>query len=103
LRFRHLVLDTTHLATGGFDPIAVFERLKERVVHVHLSNFDGREHVELRQGELDLAAFIRHLKESGYAGTLCLEIMPEYFPSEDESFTRRLLEDNLALIRENLA
>ena len=101
-RFPRVVLDTTHLATGGFDPVAAFDRLREKVVHVHLSNFDGREHLELRRGHIDIPRFIRHLGEKGYAGAFCLEIMPEYFPSHDEEYTRRLLGDNLALIRRNL-
>ncbi len=35
----HLTLDTTHLGTRGLDPLAVYEQLKERVAHVHLSDF----------------------------------------------------------------
>jgi sugar phosphate isomerase/epimerase len=35
-RFPHLTLDTTHLGTWGLDPLAVYEQLRERVVHVHI-------------------------------------------------------------------
>jgi sugar phosphate isomerase/epimerase len=102
-RFPHIVLDTTHLGTGGLDPIKVFNRLGERVAHVHLSNFDGREHIELRKGRLDLEGFLRHLSERGYHGSCCLEIIPEYFSSHDERFTFELLKANLELIRRNLS
>lgn len=102
-RFQYLVFDTTHLATGGFDPVSTFERIKDKVVHIHLSNFDGREHLELRKGVVDIPRFLRRLRESGYEGMLCLEMMPEYFPSEDEQFVRSLLKENLELIRENFA
>ena len=102
-RFPRIVLDTTHLGTGGLDPIEVFDRLGEKVAHIHLSNFDGREHVELRKGRLDLEGFLRHLAGWGYQGSYCLEIMPEYFPSHDERFTLELLKANLELIRTNIA
>lgn len=98
-KFPRIVLDTTHLGTGGLDPIEVFDRLGARVVHIHLSNFDGREHLELRTGRLDLAAFLGHVEERGYRGSYCLEIMPRYFRSHDEEATLALLKDNLALIR----
>ena len=99
LRFPNLILDTTHLATGGLDPLAVYDELGGRVVHIHLSNFDGREHLELRKGVLDIPRFIAHVCSQGFSGKFCLEIMPEYFPSEDEEFTVGMLRENLKLIR----
>ena len=100
-QFPHIILDTTHLGTGGFDPIAAFDRFRDRIGHIHLSNFDGREHLELRTGIIDMAAFLRHVTGAGYAGGFCLEIMPEYFPSDNEELTVRLLKDNLGFIREH--
>lgn len=44
----YLTLDTTRLGTWDLDPLAIYERLKERVVHVHLSNHNGQEHQLLR-------------------------------------------------------
>jgi len=102
-RFPHVILDTTHLGTGGIDPIAAFDRFRWKIGHIHLSNYDGREHLELRTGILDLAAFLRHVTRAGYRGDYCLEIMPEYFPSGDEEHTRKLLSDNLAFIRAAIA
>ncbi len=102
-QFPHIILDTTHLGTGGIDPVAAFDRLRWKIRHIHLSNYDGREHLEMRTGILDLAGFLRHTTRSGYQGGYCLEIMPDYFPSADEEKTRRLLADNLALIRTALA
>ena len=102
LIFPRVVLDVTHLATGDYDPIRAFDVLGQRVVHVHLSNFDGKEHRELRRGVVDIAGFLRHLKTRGYQGDVCLEIMPESFPSEDEAATLAVLAANLAIIRENL-
>ncbi|MEA1928104.1 MAG: hypothetical protein U9N73_07840, partial [Candidatus Auribacterota bacterium] len=88
--------------TGGFDIIAAFERFKDRIGHIHISNYDGREHLELRTGNLNLAAFLQHAGAAGYKEGFCLEIMPEYFPSGDEEYTVGLLKDNLDFIRQNL-
>ncbi len=100
-QFPHIILDTTHLGTGGFDPITVFDHFKDKVEHIHLSNFDGREHLELRTGKIDMGAFLRHVTNTGYTGGFCLEIMPEYFPSDNEEMTVELLTENLDFIREH--
>jgi len=102
-QFPHIILDTTHLGTAGIDPISAFDRFRWKIGHIHLSNYDGREHLELRTGFLDLAAFLRHVTASGYRGGYCLEIMPEYFDSHDVDSTVRLLSENLAFIREGIA
>lgn len=98
-RFPNIILDTTHLGTAGIDPGGAFDRFREKIGHIHLSNYDGREHLELRTGWLDLAGFLRHVSAAGYRGGYCLEIMPEYFSSHDGDYTLRLLADNLAFIR----
>ncbi len=98
-QFPHIILDTTHLGTGGIDPVSAFDRWRGKVEHIHISNFDGREHLELRTGLLDLEGFLRHVSRAGYRGDYCLEIMPDYFPSDDVEKTLRLLTDNLAFIR----
>lgn len=100
-RFPHIVLDTTHLGTGGLDPAEVFTRLGERVRHIHLSNFDGREHLELRSGWLDLAEFLHRTAEESYRGGYCLELVSERFPSRTPGAIPALLRDNLAFIREH--
>jgi len=100
-RFPHIVLDTTHLGTGGLDPAEVFTRLGERVRHIHLSNFDGREHLELRSGCLDLAEFLRRTATESYPGGYCLELVSERFPSRNPDSIPALLRDNLAFIREH--
>jgi len=76
LRYPYRVLDTTHLATAGLDPVAAYERLKEGLVLVHVSNYDGREHQPLSTGLLDIGGFLSHLARDGYAGHVTLELMP---------------------------
>jgi sugar phosphate isomerase/epimerase len=83
-RFRHLTLDTTHLATHGMDIIQAYERLADRVAHVHLSNYNGREHRLLQDGQLPLAEFLRRLNQDGYMGVVTLELQPGALRDGDE-------------------
>ena len=84
-RFPHLTLDTTHLGTWGLDPLAVYERLRERVAHVHLSNYDGREHRSPPDGHLPLAELLRHLARDGYRGAITIECHPDALDAGDEA------------------
>lgn len=77
LRFPSLTMDTTHLGTFGMDPAEIYPRLRGRIVHVHLSNFDGKEHRTPWRGHLDLARFLRLLGEDGYRGAVSIECDPE--------------------------
>lgn len=99
LRFKHLVLDTTHLATGGLDPVHAYERMKSRLVLLHVSNFTGKEHQPLNIGKIDMAGFLRHVAGSGYRGHVTLELMPDHFPDRTEATARKILAADLALCR----
>jgi sugar phosphate isomerase/epimerase len=73
----HLVLDTSHAAVAGHDPIDVRRRFGERLSHVHLSDNAGKgwdSHLPPGEGVLDLDAFCRDLVESGYAKAVSLEV-----------------------------
>jgi sugar phosphate isomerase/epimerase len=100
-RFAHLTLDTTHLGTWGMDPVAVYEQLRERVAHVHLSNFDGREHRSPLDGHLPLAELLRLLARDGYQGTITIEGHPDAFDAEDEARCLAALRRALAFCREH--
>lgn len=97
--FPHLTLDTTHLGTWGLDPLAVYERLRERVVHVHLSNYDGREHRSPPDGHLPLAGLLRALARDGYQGVVTVEICPEAMDAGDEAMCLAALRRALAFCR----
>jgi sugar phosphate isomerase/epimerase len=84
-RFPHLTLDTTHLGTWGLDPLAVYERLRERVFHVHLSNYDGREHRSPPDGRLRLADLLQALARDEYRGAVTVECDPGALDAEDEA------------------
>jgi len=81
----HLTLDTTHVGTWGMDLLEVYERLKRRVVHVHLSNFNGREHRLPEDGHLPLALLLQRLCQDGYDGAVTLELDPEALQAQDEA------------------
>jgi len=103
--FPYLTLDTTHLATKGLDPVAVYTQLRERVVHVHISNARRRgrrvqEHRRLEDGFLALDAFLGHLVGDGYAGTVTLELTPQSLHAEDEGRVRAHLRQQIDFLRE---
>ena len=76
-RFPTLTLDTTHLGTWGLEPSAVYAQLKRRVRHIHLSNFDGREHRLPEKGHLALDRLLAQMARDGYEGVITLELHPD--------------------------
>jgi sugar phosphate isomerase/epimerase len=99
----HLTLDTTHLGTWGLDPVAVYERLKARVVHVHLSNYNGQEHQLPADGYLPLAALLQRLSQDGYQGAVSMEFSPAVLGAEDESQVREHLRQAVRFCRQHTA
>lgn len=99
--FPHLTLDTTHLGTWGLDPLAVYERVKEHVAHVHLSNYDGREHRPPPDGHLPLAELLQRLARDGYQGAVSVESDPFPLQAEDADKSLHNLRRSLAFCREH--
>jgi sugar phosphate isomerase/epimerase len=76
-RIGSIVLDTSHAAVAGHDPIALRRRFGDKIKHVHLSDNAGRgwdSHLPPGQGVLDLAGFLADLAAGGYAGDVSLEV-----------------------------
>jgi sugar phosphate isomerase/epimerase len=78
-----ICLDVGHLASQGSDGLAFLARHRERIREVHLHDAVGsaagrgvepRDHLALGQGETDYLAFMQALQESGYNGTVILEL-----------------------------
>jgi sugar phosphate isomerase/epimerase len=97
----HLTLDTTHVGTWGMDLLEVYERLKASIVHVHLSNFNGREHRLLEDGHLPLRQLLRSLSRDGFGGTVTVELDPESLQAEDERQVQTHLRRVIEFCREN--
>jgi len=99
-QFTTLTLDTTHLGTWGLEPANVYARWRQRVQHVHLSNFDGHEHRLPLVGHLDLGRFLGALAADGYMGSVTMELAPQALNagrSDDE--IRQALSANLQQCR----
>ena len=98
----HLTLDTTHLATWHLDPVEVYERFRTRIVHIHLSNFDGEEHKLPQTGHLPLAEFLQRLRQYQYQGAVSVELRPDVLQAEDEDQVRAHLKRIVAFCRKHL-
>ncbi len=101
-RMPHLTLDTTHTGTWGYDLLAVYEQLKARIVHVHLSDFSGKEHRLPEDGHLPLAELLRRLQQDGYEGAVSTEVGPEVLQAEDERLVRAHLRRVLDFCRSQM-
>jgi sugar phosphate isomerase/epimerase len=99
--FPHLTLDTTHVGTWGWDLLAVYETLRDRIAHVHLSNYDGREHRAPEDGHLPLDALLQRLAKDGYQGAISVESNPASMGAEDEGECRATLARALAFCRKH--
>lgn len=77
VRFPAVTMDTTHLGTWGIDPVEVYPQLQTQVRHVHLSNFNGREHRRPEDGFLSLDRLLGYMAASSYEGAISLELHPD--------------------------
>lgn len=91
-RFPHITMDTTHLGTWGLDPTEIYVRWNQRVRHIHLSNFNGREHRRPENGHLRLDRLLSRLVTDGYAHAVSLELHPDALAagSGEEQVRKRL-------------
>lgn len=104
--------DTAHLVTGNCDPVAIFERYKERIKFVHLKDIastnvesvgiSGEIGVEvydnfreLGQGIVDYKNIFRVLKSVDYSGYLCAELdRTRYTHKESAIMSLKYLKEN---------
>lgn len=101
-QFDHLTLDTTHCATWRVDPRKAFDRAQGRVSHIHISNYDGREHRLPQQGKLKLDKFLQHVAAAEYQGDIAVETGPEAMETDDMAKVGANLKAALAFCREHL-
>jgi len=76
-RFPTLTMDTTHLGTWGLEPVEVYALWEQRVRHIHLSNFNGREHRLPEDGSLCLDQLLARLAANDYQDAITLELQPD--------------------------
>jgi sugar phosphate isomerase/epimerase len=89
----HVALDTSHLTVARLDILDAYERLRSKLVHIHLSNNagDGRDgHLELDKGVLPLDRFLAELGRTNYAGVVSLELSVSRYVEQAGPLTEML-------------
>jgi sugar phosphate isomerase/epimerase len=76
-------IDVSHLQLSGVAPEEL-RRLKDRAIHVHLSDCDGKVHGDLPPGRgvVDFPPYLREIKALGIDGAVSIEL--EYSPQPDQ-------------------
>jgi sugar phosphate isomerase/epimerase len=101
-RFPYLTLDTTHVGTRQIDLLHYFEQVEQRVIHIHLSNYNGAEHQLPTNGFLPLTPLLNRLLQEEFSGLVSLELNPTSLQSENETFVKQNLRESLAFCRHTL-
>lgn len=101
-QFPYLTLDTTHVGTWREDLLHFYRQVKARVAHVHLSNYNGREHQLLHNGRLPLAALLAELAHDNFDGLVSLELGPISLQADDEIKLKQNLQDSLVFCQQAL-
>lgn len=86
-------IDLSHTAVSGSDPLAMLDRMGDRVGHVHLADGSGSgrdEHLIPGRGSQPCGPVLERLAQQGFAGTVVLEV------STRKALTREEREADLA-------
>lgn len=94
-------IDVSHLLLSNTKPEEV-RRLKNKAIHVHLSDCDGKVHGDLPPGRgvVDFPPYLKEIKDLNMAGAVSIEL--EYSPEPDkiEAWVREAYEATAKLMRE---
>jgi sugar phosphate isomerase/epimerase len=102
--YANTTIDLSHAAIAADDPIAMAERLADRLRHIHLTDGTGSakdEHLVPGRGSIGADAFLRHLAAVGFAGEVVVEINTRRCGSKAEREAD--LRESLEFAREHLA
>jgi sugar phosphate isomerase/epimerase len=75
--YANTTIDLSHAAIAASDPIAMADRLGERLRHVHLTDGTASakdEHLVPGRGSVGAAEFLQHLARTGFGGEIVVEI-----------------------------
>ena len=104
----HVTLDLSHTAASGSDAMAMAAELGSRLSHVHLADGTGTavgtgqdEHLVPGRGGQPCAEFLHYLTETGYDGTVVVEVKTNRAPAQKDRIAD--LAESLAFAREHLA
>ncbi len=101
-KFDHVTFDTSHFAISRVDILEAWKELKDRVVHVHLSDNRGHgfdDHALPLEGELPLGEFLGALRRDGYSGLISLELSPRALESNKPERVLPHLKESLEFCR----
>jgi sugar phosphate isomerase/epimerase len=71
-------------------------------VHIHISNYDGKEHRAPQNGKMPLGKFLHCLADDNYSGVLSVETAPDALNADDERKCRKALKEALLFCRKNM-
>lgn len=84
-RYANVTLDLSHSSTAGDDPVAMAQRLGDRLAHVHMTDGSGSardEHLVPGRGSQPCVEFLNHLVDDGYDGHIVIEINTRKAPDQ---------------------
>ena len=76
-------IDVSHVLLAGDSPEDIL-KLRDRAIHVHISDCDGKVHGDLPPGRgvCDFIPYLKAIKELDFDGTISIEL--EYSPEPDK-------------------
>ncbi|WP_194895554.1 sugar phosphate isomerase/epimerase family protein [Catenulispora pinisilvae] len=83
--YEHYVLDLSHTATARNDALAMYERMGEKLVHLHLADGTGQnkdEHLVPGRGSQPCQEVLERIARRGLAGAVILEVSTRRAESE---------------------
>jgi len=102
--YANTTIDLSHAAIAHSDPVAMAQRLGDRLRHIHLTDGTGSakdEHLVPGRGTTGADTFLRHLADAGFTGEIVLEINTR--KCNDRTERERDLRESLEFAREHSA
>ncbi len=72
-----ICIDNGHFDKAGVDTLALMDKYKDKIWHLHIKDQRAHEGMSLGEGELDLPALIAFFKGIGFDGFLSIELEVE--------------------------
>lgn len=95
--FSHVVLDTSHFGVAGVDINDAYEVLRDRTIHLHVSDYRGQgrdSHAPLGHGLLPLGSFLRRAA-ADEAPSICLELDCRHYIDDRRALVGYLTQERL--------
>jgi sugar phosphate isomerase/epimerase len=102
--YANACVDLSHASIARADPVAMAERLGERLRHIHLTDGSGSakdEHLVPGRGSVGADSFLSHVARAGFSGDVVVEINTR--KCVDRSERERDLKESLDFASEHLA